>query len=156
MLPSLQLPVGALFTVTARIKCFVVADRTESCDILIVSGDETLNKHIYDTVKYVLKRNNINNTLGMRVQDVVLDKIRTYMNVTIDDHAAENAYDHIDDHLSVSIGGYVVSQLHVPGSSAEYMSSYASSLLSSVRLGDDVFFAGCMEVKEHGNGVYEF
>jgi hypothetical protein len=91
------------------------------------------------------------------VQKEVLEKILPHMNVSSEDTFFQNAYVHIDDHLSVSIGGYVVSQLHVPGFSAKHVSSYASGLLSSARLvSDDVVAAGFANVRAHSDGVYEF
>ena len=168
MLPSLQLPVGALFTVTARIKYFVVPENQESCDIVIVSRDQTFNKLAYDTLKNVLKETETKiNTVDMKVQASVFKKILPHMNMSIDDlevnQAMSESIDNyvLDQHLSVSIRGYVVSQLHVPGRSANEVSSYLRKNLFEARLKESAFsdhsiVSDFVKVRVHDDEVYEF
>lgn len=140
MLPSLRLSVDALFTVTARIKYFVVPYKTRSCDLLILSSNATVNELAHDAVRNVLKRSGTN-YLDMEVQAEVRDRVLP--------------------HLKGSIDNYVVSQLHVPGMSAEQLSSFVGDQSFLARFGEgkvpghSIAF-DFVAITSHRDGVYEF
>ena len=140
MLPSLRLPVGALFTVTARIKYFVVPYKTQSCDLVILSSNATVNELAHDAVRNVLNRSGIN-YLDMNVQAEVRDRVLP--------------------HLKESIDNYVVSQLHIPGASAEQLSSFVGNQSSLARFGEGKFPGHSIAfdfvaITSHSDGLYEF